>query len=59
MILKTQKFQKKSVIFCRQILGKNLAIRFWSKNCWFYKILEKLKKKKKSAKTENLGQSPP
>ena len=29
------------------------------KNVWFYKILEKLKKKKKSAKTENLGRSPP
>ena len=33
--------------------------RFWSKNDWFYKILEKLEKKKKSAKAETLGQSCP
>ena len=36
--------------------------RFWSKNGWFYKILQnekKKKKKKKSAKTENLGRSRP
>ena len=42
-----QKFSVKSFIF-------------WSKNGWFYKILEKFKKKKKkSAKMENLGQSRP
>ena len=55
MTLKTQKFRKKSDIFCRKSLEKYFDLfskkisatmfRFWSKkNGWFYKILEKLKK---------------
>ena len=57
MTLQTQKFQqqqkKKSDIFGRKFWENILThfqkfsakiFRFWSKNDWFYKILEKLKK---------------
>ena len=59
---KNIKILKKIRQFCRKVLGKYVDLfskifRFWSKNGWFYKILEKLEKK--STKTENLGQSRP
>ena len=63
MTLKNTKLLTKSDIFCRKILRKyfnlfskifrNLKIfRFWSKKAWFYKILEKMKKKIKKGKKE-------
>ena len=62
MALKTKKFRKKIRQFLRKKIEKYFELfskfsakilRFWSKNGWFYKILEK------SAQTENLGRSRP
>ena len=54
--LKTQKFREKNQTFSAEKFGENIStyfqkisariFRFWSKNGWFYKILEKFIKKK-------------
>ena len=49
-----EKFWENILSYFQNYLAK--IFRFWSNNSWFYKILEKLKKKK-SVKMENLGQS--
>ena len=47
-----EKFWENILTYFHKFSAK--LFRFWSKNGWFYNILEKIKKKKKSAKMENL-----